>query len=351
MPLVGPAPDGVGTILFPVREKKSFFVGLYAIHTNAAGMPIDPPMRRSAEVQFEWGDIHIAPDGRRVAVGNGWTIAILNNTDKSLRGPLREKASPLFYFYDWHPDSRHILLRADGGMGGVWLVDTDTGDYTELATDYSSSVFCAGAVSPDGQRVIYSRRSGMQSEVWIVATNGDSPTLVSTGMAPCAFAWSPDGSKIAFMGNGLQVMNADGSNLHTLSRHAVFGHLIRPVWSPDSQTLAFIARDGPLPSNDKNATPPGRNLREWEDRQDFIGTNIHVVNVNTGVERRLLSGTGNIDPAWSPDGRHIVFASTRGVSDVGASEIWMVDADGTHLRQLTHLGLRTRYPAWVKPAG
>jgi len=41
-------------------------------------------------------------------------------------------------------------------------------------------------------------------------------------------------------------------------------------------------------------------------------------------------------------GKHIAFASTRG----GSSHLWVVNADGTHLRRVTNEDRRVRYPCW-----
>jgi TolB protein len=50
-----------------------------------------------------------------------------------------------------------------------------------------------------------------------------------------------------------------------------------------------------------------------------------------GPARQLTFEQTGYRPAVSPDGRHVVFVSTR----AGASNIWLVDADGTRPRQLT----------------
>ena len=48
-------------------------------------------------------------------------------------------------------------------------------------------------------------------------------------------------------------------------------------------------------------------------------------------------------PRWSPNGRQIAFTSDRG----GGYEIWMIDADGTNLRQITFVGRPgTSFPLW-----
>jgi TolB protein len=49
----------------------------------------------------------------------------------------------------------------------------------------------------------------------------------------------------------------------------------------------------------------------------------------------------NESPYWAPDGRHIVFSSTRS----GNEQIYTMLADGTQIRRLTHEG-RNERPVW-----
>src|SRR5262249_49651704 len=53
------------------------------------------------------------------------------------------------------------------------------------------------------------------------------------------------------------------------------------------------------------------------------------------------SGGGNFLPAWSPDGKQVVFASTR----TGSPQIWVMNADGSKQRQLTTAG-QNNVPTW-----
>jgi TolB protein len=69
---------------------------------------------------------------------------------------------------------------------------------------------------------------------------------------------------------------------------------------------------------------------------------IYVMDI---VSRQLVELTRdegrNERPSWAPDGRHLVFESTR----TGKREIWSMLADGSRPRQLTYEGL-SESPSW-----
>jgi TolB protein len=70
-----------------------------------------------------------------------------------------------------------------------------------------------------------------------------------------------------------------------------------------------------------------------------------------GTHQRVLRGAdtsfGLSDPAWSPDGQSIAFASPPKSSDGSNSEIYIMDSDGGHLTRLTHSPSRDYDPAWT----
>lgn len=85
-------------------------------------------------------------------------------------------------------------------------------------------------------------------------------------------SWSPDGTKIAFVGvGGLSVINVDGSDLRSLTNNAS-----HPKWSPDGTKIAFTSyRDG-----------------NWE---------IYVINPDGSGLRNLTNDPAtDMGPAWRP---------------------------------------------------
>jgi hypothetical protein len=111
--------------------------------------------------------------------------------------------------------------------------------------------------------------------------------------------------------------NADGSSQRNLTQNAAADR--QPALSPDGSHVAFSTnRDGRF--------------------------DIYVMNADGTNPTRITDGDLGMDaePAWSPDGTRLVFASTRPFND--AWHIWMVNADGSNLHQLT--GGFGVSPAW-----
>ncbi len=83
------------------------------------------------------------------------------------------------------------------------------------------------------------------------------------------------------------------------------------------------------------------------------GGEIVVLSPNDGGRTVLTgarSGGANDTPAWSPDGQHLAFVSSRDHRDTGhserASEIYVMNADGSAQRRLTFNGVPLSSPSW-----
>ena len=151
-------------------------------------------------------------------------------------------------------------------------------------------------------------------ELYVSDINGSRPQRLShSNGASMSPAWNPKtGQSIAFVSDRggtpqLYLMNADGTSPAKLDLPEK-GYVIDPAWSPNGQLLAFSWR---RPNDDYD---------------------IYVMDASSRQIVELTRDQGrNERPSWAPDGRHIVFESTRS----GSRQIWTMLADGTQARQLT----------------
>jgi TolB protein len=91
-------------------------------------------------------------------------------------------------------------------------------------------------------------------------------------------------------------------------------------------------------------SPDGRSIAfAWTRGNAPGGFNIFVMDANGKNRVQLTHGTiGNENPWWAPDGVHLVFSSDR----TGRPQIYSMLADGTRVKQLTSVGDNTQ-PAWA----
>lgn len=147
-------------------------------------------------------------------------------------------------------------------------------------------------------------------------------------------SWSPDGTRIAFVRlanisdliGDIYVMRADGSRPRFLTMGGT------PKWSADGRRLTFhrysSGSSGPL------------NGEIW------------VINAD-GTNERLVA-TDGLDPAFAPDGRHIVFGGINRRAlledEHPITNVTAVALDGSGRRQVTNNPIYACQPA-VSPDG
>ena len=156
---------------------------------------------------------------------------------------------------------------------------------------------------------------------------------LSDGRQP---ARSPDGSRVAFASyrdrnNEIYVMRADGSRPENLTLHEAWDG--DPCWSPDGRRIAFTSdRHG-----EREVGPPG---------SGHYNSDIFILNADgTGVQQLTFDSVEAYDPAWSPDGLSIAFTSDRDVPN-GPAAIYVVDLASGVDRRLSGSDHYAWDPSW-----
>lgn len=231
------------------------------------------------------------------------------------------------------PEQQNLVLgriafqRLTGSAGGFsGSIDAANADGTGYGTMSSASAFIPiqPSWSPDGMQVVYSA----QGDIWVAGTNitntgagendpvwsvsgkiaytretgiwtmnpngsGQAPFTAITRPSPYKPAWSPDGTKLAFLSDGdIWVINADGTNQRQVTATAAAESY--PTWMPDNARIVF-SRDG-----------------------------IRIINENGTGDAAISTSVNDIQPAVSSDGTKVAFRL-----QAVPSGIYTMDIDGT----------------------
>ena len=221
-------------------------------------------------------------------------------------------------------------------------------------------------VSPDGEQVIYVRRSNdimtdrTRSNIWIADADGDSHRPLLSGKKNFSSPrWSPDGSRIAYISNNeggtpqIYVRWMDSGQTALLTNIQKGASNI--AWSPDGKTIAFTmsvaSNEKPfgikMPKKPKGAkwSPAFKYVTKARYQADGRGlldpayTHVFVVPADGGVARQLTSGNyhhrGRL--SWAADSSKIYFSANRNDNweyESRDSDIFSVDMAGA-IQQIT----------------
>ena len=237
----------------------------------------------------------------------------------------------------------------------ISVMDADGGNQENLTNHPVDDM--DPAWSPDGTKIAFvSNRNDGVYQVYVMDADGTNQIQLTDGPREKRFPdWSPDGGKIAFTVRDAEphiaVMDADGNNRERFEDHAT-----EPSWSPDGKKIAFlswrdknhgiyaIGTDGQglekvTHGHSPSYSPDGRRIAYYEGHKGF--RHVYVIDTDGKNRQRLTHNQGHHShPTWSPDGEAIAYMVYKDVFFLGA-KIHLMTTDGNHLKQLSdvHDGL------------
>jgi Tol biopolymer transport system component len=201
----------------------------------------------------------------------------------------------------WSPDGRQLLfprLTATGETA-IWRVSLETGEEVQITNPPAGTNDLAASWSFDGQSIVFQRNQDGRGNLWLMDAEGGEPRqLLGDQFNNAQPTWSSDNRRIVFVSN-----RAGHDNLWDLDLSS--GKMRLLTTGPERIYYPSSSRNGPLAYSDFKHQ-----------------TDLYVLDVNTGLEKRLtFHMEDNFDAAFSPDGQRVVYQSTR----TGDHEIWLLD--------------------------
>ncbi len=223
----------------------------------------------------------------------------------------------------WSHDGKFVVFEAEPDSGGTvtYLVGADGSGLKKLG-DFSQPVW-----SPDDKQLAFVSESGRN--VGVQNLDGKGRTNIATGRSP---AWSPDGSRLAVSDAG----NVRITNLVTGEEQTLFRNRKQLVyygftWFPDGKRLVVVARPERRKPREllyvsADGEEQGVRVRLTGEMAGFVSFSpdgkrlavdssyrVQLLDVEGDGKLELIPGQvgASRDPDWSPDGKWIVFASSR----------------------------------------
>jgi Tol biopolymer transport system component len=231
------------------------------------------------------------------------------------------------------PGTSQVLVPVyNAGNEEVYVINAAGGPAAKLAINAAMDSACV--YSRDGMKLLFrSHRDGTE-DLYVLNSDGtDVVRLTNTSETEYLAAFSPDGSKVLYERydansvpavSSLHVVNLDGTGDVRLAEHASI--VPQYAWSANGRKIVFS---------------------QWTGEQ----ANVCVINADGTGLTQLTSSGHDYAPAWSPDGRRIIFESDRdGPQPTRRGDGWSRDvqiycmnSNGTEQTNLTKTTFRAHF--------
>lgn len=232
-------------------------------------------------------------------------------------------------------------------------------------------------LSPDGDRVAFVSSRAARGELVIVSTTGgpelvvtaDPPVRASAAYGGGAFDWVPDGGAVVYAApdKAIHLVASDGGPPRPVVAAGTAAATC-PAVAPDGSRVAYLldahhvavaplAEDAPWPVRvsagadfcfDPAWSPDGRTVvwHEWDvPRMPWDGSRIALAPADGSAAPKVVAGGDDVQvqqPRFSPDGSSLAYLSDA----TGWLNLWVANGDGSDARPVLEEACEHGEPAW-----
>ena len=266
-------------------------------------------------------------------------------------------------------DGKRLIFQStrDGRTCDQQYVMNSDGSHLRRVSNGAGKTTC-GYFTDGDRRIIFASSDAVQKEcparpdaskgyvwrldpfdIYLARADGSRRTrLTRFGVYTAEGVVSADGRKIVFTslkGGDLDiyVMNVDGTNVRQLTHQ--LGYDGGPWWSPDGRQIVYRANHPTTPTEVKAYTDLLAQRLVRPNKMD-----LWLMDADGSNQRQITHlGAASFGPSWTADGKRIIFSSNHHTDPkLGNFDLFLVNPDGTGLEQVTRAPTFDGFPMFSR---